>query len=113
MPDLFDALDTTPTLGDIQRHAERLARATDPETSKAAAERMVDTGKLGRMAQLTWDYLRLHGPCTSKELESRSGYTDGALRKRLNDLRTADRARVIMKRKCEITGEMAQVWEAV
>lgn len=106
MTDLFDALDRTPTVG-------QLARRTDPPTSHKAAAEVVASGTVSRMGQISYDELARQGPSTSSELERGYGCSDGRLRKRLPELRRQGRVRIVGVRKCSVTGKTAQVWEAI
>lgn len=90
-----------------------IVRAADPMTSHESAESLTSSGERARMMEVAENALRSSPGLTSKELERQHGYTDGELRKRLNDLRTAGRARVGETRKCSITGRSAQTWHPV
>jgi hypothetical protein len=108
---LFDSVDPSPRLGDLS--GPPIARATDPSTSHEAAEELTSSGERQRMMAVTLDGLRLHPGLTAKELEERLGFSDGAVRKRLNDLRHAGHATNGLDRVCSLTGKKAQTWFSV
>lgn len=110
-PDLFTDPFTGPTVGEAYA-ASMLARTDDPGTSKEAAAKIVASGARAHDLQLAWECLREYGPCSSKELEWRSGYGDGKIRKRLSELKHLGRAKTVGKRKCSVTGFNVQIWEA-
>lgn len=97
--------------------AEHHVRPSDPITSVEAAEKMAP--KAGRATLQALFVLKLFANSTASELEDaarkmdpRDKVSDGAVRKRLSDLRAKGLAKVTGKRKCRITGMNAQTWEA-
>lgn len=87
-----------------------ISRNSDPETSHDAAADLTASGARSRMASITLAGLRENPGLTSKELEKLLGFEDGAIRKRLNDLRHLKLADNGPERRCSITGKTAQTW---
>ena len=91
--------------------ANRLARTEHPDTSHDAAEEVA--GTLGSRCMQALQVLTRHPGSTARELDYFVGSNDGAVRKRLNDLRIRRLAKTIGKRKCRVTGRAALVWDVV
>jgi hypothetical protein len=89
-----------------------LARPADPSTSHEAADHIDATGVRSRMMRLALDLITANPGRAAAELEEMSGFHDGAVRKRLNDLRHAGRAKVGEPRTCAVTGRRAKTWFA-
>lgn len=87
-----------------------IARTSDPVTSHDAAAQVTDGGERQRMMRVAADGLLLWPGLTAKELEAKLGYSDGAIRKRLNDLRLKGEAHTGPARKCTLTGKLAMTW---
>ncbi len=85
-----------------------LSRSGDPDTSRDGAEYI--KVKLGEAMQFAYDQLRANPGSTASELDHGTGYTDGTVRKRLNDLHKVGLAFRSGKRRCGITGRMAYLW---
>ncbi len=81
-----------------------LARKSDPETSRESAETLVQSGELGRQMSRTLLVLRGNPGSTARELGGEG------IRKRLNDLRKASRARTGERRVCRVSGQRCQTW---
>jgi hypothetical protein len=89
---------------------KHLARPEHPVTSHQAAAEVVEDGTVGRMCEIARSLLRSHPGRTAAELEQLSGYGDGKVRKRLNDLRQEGHAKNGEPKRCSVTGKMAQTW---
>lgn len=96
-----------------------LARRDGPETSKEAARTFVRSGQIGKHMARALAVLKKYPGSTAAELdlhadrdpEFETQARDGAVRKRLTDLRKAELAYISGEtRKCAVTGRMAQVW---
>lgn len=107
---LFDECDPTPRIRDIRTP---ISRPTDPVTSKKSDEEMTESGERQRMMGIALEGLIKHPDLTAKELEAKLGYSDGQIRKRLNDLRTAGLAINPTTKQCSISKKAAQTWRAV
>tara|TARA_R110002020_G_scaffold290954_7_gene506383 strand:+ start:4007 stop:4339 length:333 start_codon:yes stop_codon:yes gene_type:complete len=86
-----------------------LYRATDPMTSRLAAE----TAPVTSMKELALDLIRKYPYSTAREIEYKAGKENGVLRKRLASL---ERERRVVKRGvgvCKVTGRKASVYEAL
>lgn len=89
-----------------------IVRASDPVTSHLSAQELTSSGQRARMVAIAYDAVKNNPGLTAAELERKCGYTDGAIRKRLNDLRSKSMARTGAARTCSITGRSAQTWWA-
>ena len=58
----------------------------DPETSREAERKMVQSGALTRQAAQVLDAWKAHGPATSKQLAERSGLDYYLIQRRKSDL---------------------------
>lgn len=93
-----------------------LARADDPETSKESARDLVESGAAAGMMETALKYVRRLPNSTAKELDwefahdTGKNYTDGPIRKRLNDLKKNGKVEQGEKRKCKITGKKSITW---
>lgn len=94
----------------LWKEPRRLARKTDPSTSHEAARDLVSSGTLSRRINLALSVLVAHPGSTARELDRHANVTDGAVRKRLNDLRKHRLAETRGSRLCEVTGKTAQLW---
>lgn len=92
------------------RPVKFLSRRDDPATSHQAATELVEGGEHGRMMNIARDVLRANPGNTANELEQMAGQQNGAVRKRLNDLRHKGKAEKSGERKCRITGKTAELW---
>jgi predicted ArsR family transcriptional regulator len=91
---------------------ETHARATDPETSKAAARRAsrFSASQAGRILLA----LQQHGPSSAKDLSPILGLTMEQIDRRLPDLKDEGLARVVLLSDgAELVREKCRVWEAV
>lgn len=92
--------------------AETHSRATDPETSKAAARKAsaFSASQAGRILLA----LQQHGPSSPKDLSRLLGLTVEQIDRRLPDLKDAGLARVVsLSDGAELVREKCRVWEAV
>ena len=89
---------------------KQLARREHPATSKRAARDLVDSGRIGEAMKTALAFLWRHPGSTAAELDAYAETGDGAVRKRLNDLRREGLAEPRETRACRITGKCAQVW---
>ena len=88
-----------------------LARRSDPETSKLAAEGVVLDGTVQRSKALALNAVRDHPGQTARELAERIGVR--SIHRRLTEL---DRDGVVSRcesRRCAITGRKAATWRPV
>jgi len=90
-----------------------IARNTDPVESHQAAAEITNDGSRRRMMELTLQLLQSTPNLTANELEARHGYSDGQLRKRLNDLRKEGLVEKGPSRKSRITGKTNATWRPV
>lgn len=100
----------------MQRDLQRpLARKTDPASSKAAAEHVVESGKLEGQCQQVYEALKRFPNHTAREISKASGLDYHMVAKRLPVLRDHGRARVVGTRICteSTTGIKTQYWEAL
>lgn len=98
--------------------SQSLARASDPQTSVAAAEEIAP--KLCRLHLEFIEKLRELGPSTSNEVAAACAPDNfgrrNTLRRRASDLvkpRWGEKIRVVGERVCEITKRPAKVYEVV
>lgn len=82
-----------------------LARRDDPDTSKEAADDLVESGRLARMERIALDLVAEYPGRTGSELDALSGLREGAVRKRLAKLREDGRLRNGEERVCSVTGK--------
>jgi hypothetical protein len=88
----------------------RNARNNDPPESHGAAEWMDGEGHKARMMALALELVRTFPGKTSNELEALSGFTDGKIRKRLNDLYHDGKLRKGPVRPSTVTGRPNATW---
>ena len=91
------------------QHAKRLARTTDPETSKQAARELVASGQLGDQQRQTLKLIELFPGSTARELKLR-GAVIWDPHKRIFELKKLGLIRDGGARKCTITGKSALTW---
>lgn len=99
----------------------RMARRSDPVSSKLAAEHMIESGKLGDQAQHVIDIVRLHPHCTAFELTDYSHLDRYQIQRRLSDLarddeKTGFKAMVkhsSVPRKCAKSKRKAVTWSVI
>lgn len=89
--------------------AHRLARASDPATSKEAAREIMS--QLPFQQAWALGIVDMYGPSTSSEISTRAGQgTNHRLSRRLPEL---ERKGLIVResaRRCRVTGKKAAVW---
>ena len=91
-----------------------LARRRDPETSKAAAERVKEFA--AGQHEIILKVLRDHCPCTAHEIATYCRLEAHAVGKRLGELETAGRIRVVLSAagnamtRLTPSGRRARVW---
>lgn len=89
-----------------------LARASDPSTSREAADAVVADGTVSRQHLAVFEALKRSGPSTAHELAGDwSGLTRDITTRRLPELERLGRVRRLGSRKCARTGRTATVWE--
>lgn len=66
--------------------SKHLARSTDPQTSKDAAEHAVKSGLVCAQCDLIYSALAVHGPQCAKDLAGTTGLLPHQIMKRLSDL---------------------------
>ena len=95
----------------IEFNPVRLARKTDPATSKEAAERVREF--FAGHAQKVLDCLKAHGPQTPEQIGARIGLDPYAIRKRLPELERAGFAQPTGETAPTASGRSQRVWRAV
>ena len=88
----------------------KLARRTDPATSKEAA---VKASKSESHRQAVWWAVRDHPNCTYRELACHVEFEAVEVMRRLNDLRLSGRVVQGDIRKCRINGSRMVTWRIV
>ncbi len=91
--------------------AKRLARRTDPETSKWAAHAIVQSGSLANLQQRCVDLVTLYPGKTAAELSQAAGDRDP--RKVNRRLAEVERKGLVIRgepRPCTLTGRRAHTW---
>lgn len=100
----------TPTLFD----ESRMSRRSDPATSKAAAGKVVKSGKAMSQATFILGFLKIAAyPLTSGELSRLADIDRSTVSKRTVDL---ERAGLVVRgpaRRCTARGSLMTVWRAV
>lgn len=89
------------------------ARATDPDTSHLAAEEITASGARAEQQAQTIAAVREHPGCTMSELARRTGLDRYMLGRRISECETAGAVFRGLKRRCLVTGRMAEPWFAV
>lgn len=92
--------------------AHQLARRDDPQTSKAAACKVIASGKVSAMHTRVLNALVEHGPSTSAELAAKSGLDRYDVARRLPELERKSMVTRGNARACKVTGNAAAVWGA-
>lgn len=105
--DLFDFAE--------RQRAGTKARTEHPDTSKRAARELVASGRLGKAMLAALHLARSAPGSTAAELDATGKLQgrvrgDGAIRKRLSELRAGGYLRSGDPRVCRVTGRMAQTW---
>ena len=90
--------------------SHRLARSSHPSTSHESARDLVDSGALNRGMRMARAVLLAHPGSTARELDQYADSGDGAVRKRLNDLRREGLAHAKGRRVCSVSNKPAQLW---
>ncbi len=86
------------------------ARATDPQSSHEAAERVTRTGARQNQAEAVLEALKTYPGSTSRELAERAGLDRHLVARRLPDLEHANTARQGELRACCYAGRSAVTW---
>ncbi len=86
------------------------ARATDPSSSHDAAEHVTATGLRAQQQALTIAAIRAFPGLTMQELSERTGICRFQLGRRVSECETAGAVRRMPKRKCSVTGRLAEPW---
>jgi hypothetical protein len=89
------------------------ARRSDPETSHEAAEHHTRSGARADQQAQTIAAIRAFPGRTMQELSELTGMDRYMLGRRVSECETAGAIRRMPKRKCRVTGRMAEPWEAV
>lgn len=92
---------------DVQTPA---ARASDPQTSHAAAAHVTATGARAKQQALAAAAVREYPGLTSNELGKRSGIDRYVLARRLPECETAKAVERGQERRCSASGRMAVTW---
>lgn len=97
----------------MRRIETPVARHTDPETSRLAAEHVTKTGARSDQQNKAAEAVRQFPDCTSFELAMRTGIDRYTLARRLPECETAGRVRKGPIRTCTVTGRKAHEWGVV
>jgi hypothetical protein len=102
-------------MGYYSEMAVKLARRSDPASSKVAAAKLVNSGALTGQCRIVYEALKLHPKSTAKELAVKTSLDYHMLCKRLPVLEKKGFAKVDYLRLCKYgtTGIKVQEWEAV
>lgn len=102
------------TLFDAGEPVKTLARSSHPETSRIAAERMIDSGRLAGDSADALEMVRENPGLTAYELQSldRSGRPD-RIRRRLGGLANSGLLRRGEARRCRVSGSRCVTWWVV
>jgi len=87
-----------------------LAHRNDPETSRLAAERHVESGANDSQCERVYNCLRNYLGCTSAELAEHYGLDRTMVARRLPDLVKRKLARQGGKRLCTVTQSLSVTW---
>lgn len=91
--------------------AKKLAKRTDPSTSREAAASAVASGVVHRCEQLAIKMIGKYPGKTANELEMLAGVEKRVIGKRLSALREKKRIRNgETTRKCAVSGKRCQTW---
>lgn len=97
-----------------QRRVETpVARSTDPVTSHIAAHEITASGVRAEQQAQTVAAVREHPGCTMSELARRTGLDRYMLGRRISECETAGVVFRGLKRRCSVTGRMAEPWYAI
>lgn len=118
-PNLFDALDQAPRIGDL-RFAAANVGAKDPESSAIAAARLERSGKRKRHCEIALSLVTRLPDSTRGELfakasrEEQKELGDGVeLGRRLSDLAAVEEIAAGPTRVCRVKGTKMQVWRRI
>lgn len=97
----------------IYKSAAHLARRTDPETSKIAAENIVASGQADTQRNRVLDILKQYPEKTARELSELSDMDYFAIQRRIGELEKLGLAARVRMRKDSITNRMMTEWIAL
>jgi predicted ArsR family transcriptional regulator len=86
-------------------------RATDPDTSRLAAESMVDEAATQR--EIIYNWLLTRGGMTADKLDQELGLRVTSAGRRLSELEAVGRVAKTERREMTRSGRWAIVWEAI
>lgn len=86
------------------------ARSSDPVTSHMAADVHTATGRRAEQQACTAAAVRAFPGCTMQELAEKSGIDRYVLGRRISECETAGLVQRSSKRRCAVTGRMAEPW---
>lgn len=89
------------------------ARRSDPSTSHIAAERMRESGALGKQAQAVLEAVRNWPGCTAVEIAQRAQIDRHAVSRRLPELAKSNQVRRGPPRNCSVNGRPQSTWRPV
>lgn len=89
------------------------SRATDPSTSADAEAEINATGLRAFQQSQTTSAVRRYPGCTMAELAQKTGLDRYMLGRRISECETAGVVFRGLKRRCSVTGRMAEPWFAV
>lgn len=89
------------------------ARRRDPETSHLAAERMRESGALGKQAAAVLEAVKNWPGCTAVEIAQRAQIDRHAVSRRLPDLAKAHLVRRGPPKLCSVNGRPQSTWRPV
>ena len=96
-------------IGDQRSLFELGYRESDPETSKDAAESMVETAANHRQQIL--NFLGGHGPATGDAIDEALGWKHATANRRLPELRAQGRVVMTTETAPTRSGRQARIWE--
>lgn len=91
----------------------RLARGTDPDTSHAAAERQIRSGRRDSNKRRLWDAVVERPEMTSAEYARLTGIDRVEAARRLADLKNDGKIAQLPQRYCSVKGTLAMTWGPV
>ena len=91
-------------------HLPPVARTTDPETSKEAAEVVTTSGQRRSQINAAVRLVRRHPGLTGNELAAYGILTERQLSRRLSDAHDAKLIEPGEARKCSVSGARARTW---
>lgn len=97
----------------MPRLPRQIARNSDPSTSHEAAATLNRTGGRLRMRDIAKNLVARYPDHTANELEELAGYTNGQIRKRLNDLLHAGEVIKSGYRICRKSQSRSATWRVV